>query len=80
MIVVTLRNDPTSTQYAMKILMKDKLPPINTSEVLKHKTPHSDFLVNIIQIAEEEKRINILMEYMESRDLNYYRKKAGTFP
>lgn len=76
---MTLRNDPTSTLYAMKILMKDKLPPINTAMALNQQTPHSDFLVNIIQIAEEEKRINILMEYMESRDLNYYRKKAGIF-
>jgi len=32
-LAVTLRNDPTSTLYAMKVLMKDKLPPINTSVV-----------------------------------------------
>lgn len=60
--------------------MKDKLPPMNISEFLKHRVPYSDFLVNIIQIAEDEKRISILMEYMESRDLNYYRKKVDTFP
>jgi serine/threonine protein kinase len=79
-MAVTLRNDPKNTIYAMKILMKDKLPPINTSVIFKQQLPHSDFLVDIIQISEEDKRINILMEYMESRDLNYYRKKAGVFP
>lgn len=81
MIAVTLRNDPTSTLYALKILMKDKLPPINTTSLMQHETLQSDFLVKIIRIAEEEKRISILMEHMESSDLNYYRKKAGgTFP
>lgn len=82
-LAVTRKGQQSDKLYALKIIMKDQLKEDNllqTEQLEKMMTEDNPFLVKVIETFQDDKKIFILMEMMESGDLNYYRKQVGKFP
>jgi serine/threonine protein kinase len=82
-LAVTRKGQQSDKLYALKIIMKDQLKEDNlmqTEQLEQMMLKDNPFLVKVIETFQDDKKIFILMEMMESGDLNYYRKQVGKFP